>query len=329
MKKIFFGLITLITLSCNDEQPIEFSLKGNSSGMENGTALYLSYNNKIIDSTLVEGNAFEFNTKLSESPIKIWLHDKRYSNYRAFWAEDKPMTFDARESNFRNATITGSTSEKLFSELLQKTDTLPRSERTKYEIEFIKNNPNSIVSASMLSIYASTWGKVRTVELYEQLSSSNKSSKFGKEVARYIELNKEPKIGDKYVDFESENQYGELKRLSDAQGKVVLLEFWASWCGPCLQENPNLVKTYEKYKPKGFEVFAVSLDINKNNWTKEIKKGNLNWVHVSDLKGDQSEASLIYGIMGIPDNFLIDANGVIIGRNLRGDQLNQALEKAL
>ena len=196
-------------------------------------------------------------------------------------------------------------------------------------MEFVKNNPSSIVSSSMLSIYATTWGKEKTTELYEQFSKENKESEFGQEIARYIELNKQPKIGEQFVDFESENQIGQLKKLSDLKGKAVLLEFWASWCGPCRQENPNLVKTYKEYNPKGFEIFAVSLDQNKEDWLKAIQKDSLDWEHVSDLKGSRNEASLIYGVNGIPDNYLIAENGNIIGRNLRGEQLNEKLKEIL
>ena len=131
------------------------------------------------------------------------------------------------------------------------------------------------------------------------------------------------------IDFFRENSIDSLKKLSELKGKVILLEFWASWCGPCRQENPNLVKTYKNFKPKGFEIFAVSLDENKESWLRAIEKDNLNWEHVSDLKGDRNEASLIYGVNGIPDNFLIAENGEIIGRNLRGDKLNRILKEIL
>jgi len=181
----------------------------------------------------------------------------------------------------------------------------------------------------MLSVYTTTWGKEKTKDLYDQLSIENKNTNFGKEIARFVKLNKEPKIGEHFADFESENQNEESKRLSDVKGKVILLEFWASWCGPCRQENPNLVKTYEKFNPKGFEVFAVSLDESKESWLKAIEEDNLNWGHVSDLKGTHDTASLIYGINGIPDNFLIDEEGTIVGRNLRGDKLDEKLIELL
>ena len=329
MKKIIFVLITLLTISCNEKPKTEFSLNGKTNGFENGTLIFLDYNNKTIDSAIIEDNSFEFNTKLSFSPIELWLHNKDFSNYRAFWAEDKAMTFDATKTDFRNAEITGSEPEDLSSSLYQKIDTLPRNERQKLEMEFVRNNPKSIVSASMLSVYSTTWGKAKTNELYERLSTENKNSEFGKEIKRYLELSKEPKLGEQFVDFESENQYGKLKKLSDQKGKVVLLEFWASWCGPCRKENPNLVTTYKKFNLKGFEIFAVSLDENKASWLKAIEKDSLNWEQVSDLKGQKNEASLIYGVNGILDNFLIAENGEIIGRNLRGEKLNQKLEELL
>jgi len=328
MKKIILGL-TIIFFSCNEKKNTEFSLNGTTSGIQNGTTLYLDYKNELIDSTKVENNTFKFNSKLPKSPIQVLLRTKDLSNYRFLWVENNPMTFDATKTDFRNAKITGSESENLSFSLHQKIDTLPRNERQKMEMEFVKKNPNSIVSASMLSFYSTTWGKEKTKELYEQLSIENKNTLFGKEITKYIELNKNPKIGEQFVDFESENQNGELKKLSDLKGKVVLLEFWASWCGPCRQENPNLVKTYEKFNPKGFEIFAVSLDQDKENWLKAIKKDSLSWEHVSDLKGQGNEASLIYGVNEIPDNFLISESGEIIGRNLRGEKLNQKLKKLL
>src|SRR5690606_206465 len=209
------------------------------------------------------------------------------------------------------------------------TDSLPRQERLIKEFDFVKEYPNSIVSAHILSVYSTTWGKAKTMELFDLLSKENKESEYGQKIKRYIELNKDPKIGDQFVDFEMESQDGTLKKLSDVKGKVVLLEFWASWCGPCREENPHLVSTYERYQPKGFEIFAVSLDDSQESWINAIEKDRLNWTHVSDLKGSGNEASLIYGVNGIPANFLIAESGEIVGRNLRGEELNQKLAEIL
>ena len=118
---------------------------------------------------------------------------------------------------------------------------------------------------------------------------------------------------------------GHVVKLSSMKGKYVLVDFWAKWCGPCRQENPNVVRAYNKYKGKGFTVFGVSLDRSKQDWIKAINDDQLTWTHVSDLKYWQSEAAKTYNITGIPFSLLLDPNGVIIAKNLRGQALDSKL----
>ncbi len=139
-------------------------------------------------------------------------------------------------------------------------------------------------------------------------------------------------IGDVAPDLNFPSPDGKNIKLSSLRGKVVLIDFWASWCQPCRVENPNVVRIYDKYhdkklgNAKGFEVYSVSLDQEKNKWIDAIKKDNLKWEgHVSDLKFWKSEAARIYNISSIPYTVLIDENGVIIGKNLRGPALERAL----
>jgi peroxiredoxin len=331
MNKYLYGLIILISLSCNQNPKAEFSLIGETMGIENGTILYL-YNtltNKLIDSAIVENNHFKIQNKLPETPLHSVLRTKDYSHYRFMWLENNPMIFNGGQADFRNAIVTGSEAENVNQTLNNQVDTLQGNERQKLEMEFVENNPNSIVSSYILSVYSTSWGKEKTTELFQKFSTDNKNSEYGKNIANYIRLNKDPKIGEQFADFEMVDPDGNSKKLSDFKGKTLLLEFWASWCGPCRVENRNLVKTYRKYNPDGFEIFAVSLDQEKESWLQAIEEDSLNWVHVSDLKGSDNEAILIYGINGIPDNFLIDQNGVIIARNLRGGSLNEKLAEIL
>ena len=141
-------------------------------------------------------------------------------------------------------------------------------------------------------------------------------------------------IGDKAPEFVFNNPEGKAIPLSTLKGKIVLIDFWASWCGPCRKENPFVVNAYNKYKSEkfekadGFTIYSVSLDGNPAAWKKAIQDDNLSWAyHVSDLGGWNSEAARLYHIISIPGNFLLNAEGIIVGKNLRGAQLDAALDR--
>lgn len=328
MKYILFTALSLLLFACAEPKP-EFSLTGITKGIENGEYLYLGYQDKNLDSALVQNNAFTFTTTLSEYPIRVILRNKDYSNYTSIWIENVPMHLEMTGTNFRTANITGSDLQIEEQFLYRDSDSLSPREMHQKEMEFVIEHPNSLLSAYLLSFYATSWKREKTAQLFEGLTKENKETKYGREIARYLEINKEPQIGDFFTDVTMQDQNGQMRSLSEFKGKTVLLEFWASNCFPCRKENPNLVKTYETFQPKGFEIFAVSIDIKKEDWLKAIEQDGLPWTQVSDLKGQKNEASLVYGVSAIPNNFLIDSGGKIIARDIRGEALNEKLAEIL
>ena len=196
-------------------------------------------------------------------------------------------------------------------------------------LDFIKSHPASFVSARELLQMTNNEFLAESKKLYAALDLKVQQSAQGREVADRIALLSKIETGRQALPFTQNNVDGKPVTLGSFQGKYVLLEFWASWCGPCRAENPNLRKQYQLYKDKGFEVVGVSLDHDKDAWVKAIEKDQLPWVHVSDLQGWKNAVSTSYGIMGVPANFLIDPQGKIVAQNLRGEALNKKLQEIL
>lgn len=195
-------------------------------------------------------------------------------------------------------------------------------------LDFIKTNTNSLVSLDALEKYAGSMPDLAEVEpLYNSFSASLKNSTAGKEYAAVLSKMKAIAVGDIAPDFTQNDPDGKPIKLSSFRGQYLLVDFWASWCGPCRAENPNVVKAYAKYHNKGFEILGVSLDNDKGkeNWLKAIKSDNLTWPQVSDLKYWENEVAVQYYIRSIPTNFLLDKTGKIIGKNLIGVDLEKKL----
>ncbi|AWM33377.1 TlpA disulfide reductase family protein [Hymenobacter nivis] len=195
--------------------------------------------------------------------------------------------------------------------------------------DFIKANPSSWVSLNALTNLMSVPQYAVVAPLYEGLSPALQASPEGRQYGEMLRGLKEVAIGAQAPNFSQKTPAGKLVSLTDYRGKYVLIDFWASWCKPCRQENPAVVKVYEAYKGRNFDILGVSLDSenSREKWMKAIQDDHLPWTQVSDLRGGDNAVAQTYHVQSIPQNFLIDPSGKIVATNLRGEELQTVLAK--
>jgi len=195
--------------------------------------------------------------------------------------------------------------------------------------KFMEEHPNSLVSPYLLRSLAYDMEGEEIENYLSQMDTSFRNIEFVETLKEWAAAKKRVAIGRSAIDFTLNDTTGHPVTLSDLYGNYILIDFWAAWCSPCRAENPNLVKTFKKYHKKGFDVIGVSLDDNKKDWVEAIQKDGLLWTQVSDLKGWKADVAKMYGVRSIPSNFLLDKDGKVIGKNLRGDALKEKLSELL
>ncbi len=196
-----------------------------------------------------------------------------------------------------------------------------------YVKSFISEKPSSLAALAAVQKLNIETDIEYFVMVDDGLKNIIPNSSLYKDFNALVSSNKKLAVGFTAPEIVLNDTEGKPFALSSLKGKIVLIDFWASWCGPCRKENPNVVRMYKKYNSKGFEILGVSLDNNKNAWLNAINQDGLTWKHVSDLGGWQSSIAPVYNINSIPMTYLVDKEGKIIGKNLRGAALEQKLEE--
>jgi thiol-disulfide isomerase/thioredoxin len=342
-----------------------FTIKGNINGVTKGLALlsYVVGKDVRIDSAVISNSGFSFTGKLPEpEEVQVSFMNDAYNGGITLFAENAVINIRADTASLDKPVIEGSQSQKELEDYKKqlspvdtRSDQLNRqgrdiftsgkltkavgdsltsightldSQRAVIIAGFVKTNPGSPVSAWAISKNLLFEPKLETLEpLFNILPAARQTGIYGTVIHDAIASAKATGLGRPAIDFTQPDTAGKPISLSLFKGKYTLVDFWASWCGPCRAENPNIVKLYKQYNKKGFAILGVSLDTDKELWVKAIQKDQLTWAQVSDLKAWNNGASMVYGIKGIPFSVLLDKNGIIIAKNLRGAELEKKLKE--
>ena len=364
MKQILFLLfLSPFFLFAQPKKSSEgFVIEGKLKALPSGTDVTLfGFNGTdTLAKTQVQNGSFTLSGKLDNVDARLITFSGMQQRLVVFMGNDD-VKIKGDSSNFSDVIITGSPSNYDYEEFLyhikplndyvsfyrnqlqsapsqSAKDSLMIALNTTYNIyqesidRFITRKKTSPV-ASLILAYSYDTDPNKDVILLEKrfntLSGGALESQFAKNITQVLQNDKIGAVGTKAIEFSQTDTSGHSVSLSQFKGKYVLLDFWASWCRPCRMENPNVVAAYNNFKNKNFTILSVSLDEGKDSWLRAIKADKLNWTHISDLKYWSNAVAVQYHVQSIPQNFLIDPNGVIIAKNLRGEQLVEKLKEVL
>ena len=264
----------------------------------------------------------------SFSNIKV-SGSKAHDDYAKLTESIKPLT--AKMDDLYKEYMAAAKDQKLQESIVAKADGLEQEISQSYG-KFVTQHPSTPIAIFCLESFAGMDLDPAKIEpLFQQLPDQTRNSASGKNFEKRIQSAKSTAIGSMAPEFVQDDTLSRPVALSSFRGKYVLIDFWASWCGPCRAENPNVVKAFNQFAPKGFTVLGVSLDQPgaKQKWIDAIRKDGLTWTQVSDLKYWENDAAKLYGVRAIPQNYLLDPSGKIIAKNLRGAALTKKLAEIL
>jgi len=323
----------------------------------------------IVDSTTIEQEKFKLNLPPAESNDFNYLTFNNIQGNVLFLPENNAIKMTIHKDSLRSSIIEGGNENKLFFEYIQKINEFGkervelnnqyqiasrlnesdkalaiaakkeelRDSEKNYRLKIAENNTSSLVAVMALGdlLNLKMIPPKEAQETYTALQDTVKQSRLGKNLNQVIaqtlavSMQKRIDMGSTAEDFSGPTPEGKLLSLKESMGKITIIDFWASWCKPCRMENPNVVRVYNKYHDKGLNIIGVSLDKQQTAWTKAIADDDLNWNHVSNLKFWQDPIAQAYGVRSIPATFIIDEEGKVIAKNLRGPALEKKISELL
>ncbi len=335
MKKIIPLLCCIPMLTIAQEST--FRVNGQLNENTNGNKIYIGYKKegkRIIDSTLSAKGRFYFTGSIDKGELLFGsiILDRDHLgmeeiNTRRGGMDVAKLVLVAGTVNIKGE---DSINKAIITDDLNTNTEYKEMNVTKDLAVFAKKYPHSLVSVEALRNIAGSFpNKSSIIPLFSGLSPEIQESKMGKAFVQFMENFSTVVTGSIAPDFIQADMQGKSVKLTDFRGKYILLDFWASWCGPCRKANPDLVKIYTEFNKMNFTILGVSLDRDKQEWLDAIKKDGLTWMHVSDLKHFENGVALQYGIAAIPQSVLIDPSGKIIAKNLLPDDLRSKLNEVL
>lgn len=364
MRKLFYlSILVAVVSSCSQDGGNKYAIQGDIKNLDDQLVYLEKMGEKdfvVLDSVQSTGGKFSFEGEIG-LPMQHYITFEDLDAEITFFNEPSEITVAGSVDSLKKIKVDGSASQDLFEKYQTRLNQIRNQQRdiyykyqeakasgeedqmvfyenqyrsldsirSSYSDKFIKDHPTSPVAGYVAMRFSYTYDLEKLKEVVSGFDASISDSYYVKQLNERVVKLERTAIGHEAPDFTMENVDGELVSLSDLQGQYVLLDFWAAWCSPCRAENPNVVEAYKKYNDKGFTVLGVSLDRKRDDWLKAIEKDKLTWTHLSDLKGWENEASNLYGVMSIPANFLLDKEGVIVAKNLRGEALHEKLGELL